>query len=78
MGVCSMTGYRNRLLLTASEEPTLKLHLQPSEDALHAARTAKAAGFMVGGVHDWSSDADWPELRRIADWSAETLGEFEI
>ncbi len=37
MGVCSMTGYRNRLLLTASEEPTLKLHLQPSEDALHAA-----------------------------------------
>ena len=60
-----------------------KLGVRPDEaivfeDALHAARTAKAAGFMVGGVHDWSSDADWPELRRIADWSAETLGEFEI
>ena len=35
-------------------------------------------GFMVGGVHDWSSDTDWPELRHIADWSAATLGEFEI
>lgn len=48
------------------------------EDVLHAAATAKSAGFIVGGVHDISSDADWPELKRIADLSAETLGALEV
>lgn len=42
------------------------------EDALHAARTARAAGFGVVGVYDAHSAADWPELKAISDWQ---LGE---
>lgn len=46
------------------------------EDALHAARTAKKAGFMVCGVYDRSSDADWPALSQLADWAVRDLNEF--
>lgn len=46
------------------------------EDALHAARTARAAGFALAGVYDLSSAADWPELRRIADWSGLSIGDW--
>ena len=58
-----------------------RLNVKPSdaivfEDALHAARTAKSAGFQIGGVYDKSQDADWPELKRISDWSGESLGCF--
>lgn len=68
-----------RCFLAAAE----KLGVRPEEtivfeDALHAARTAKSAGFMVGGVFDESAKADWPEMQRIADWSAPTLGEFPV
>ena len=44
------------------------------EDALHAARTAHAAGFRVVGVYDVHSDADWPELKRISEWHCRELG----
>lgn len=37
------------------------------EDALHAARTAKAAGFYVVGVYDESARADWALLTETAD-----------
>ena len=46
------------------------------EDALHAARTAKKAGFLVCGVYDRSSDADWPALSQLADWAVRDLNEF--
>ena len=38
------------------------------EDALHAARTAKEAGFLVAGVYDPSAEADQPALRALCDW----------
>ncbi len=37
------------------------------EDALHAIRTAKAAGFRVCAVYDASAEADQEEIRRLAD-----------
>ena len=38
------------------------------EDALHAARTAKEAGFLVAGVYDPSAQADQEALRAVCDW----------
>ena len=38
------------------------------EDALHAARTAKEAGFLVAGVYDSSAEGDQEALREICDW----------
>ena len=38
------------------------------EDALHAARTAKEAGFLVAGVYDPSAEGDQEALREICDW----------
>lgn len=43
------------------------------EDALYAARTAKAAGFYVVGVFDQSSADCWKELAALAD---ETIFDF--
>lgn len=45
------------------------------EDAIYAARTAKAAGFYVVGVYDDASAANWAELNAfcdatIRDWRA--------
>ena len=37
------------------------------EDAIYAARTAKAAGFRVVGVYDDASDASWAELNTLCD-----------
>lgn len=37
------------------------------EDALHAVRTAKAAGFYTVGVYDPSGQAHWPEICALAD-----------
>lgn len=37
------------------------------EDALYAAKTAKAAGFPLVGVYDLSADNDRPELEALAD-----------
>lgn len=38
------------------------------EDALHAIRTAKAAGFRVAGIYDPSFEADQEEIRRLSDY----------
>lgn len=38
------------------------------EDALHAIRTAKNAGFRVAAVYDESADSDQEEIRRISDY----------
>ena len=37
------------------------------EDALYAARTAKAAGFYLVGVQDERDDEQWRQLCHIAD-----------
>lgn len=37
------------------------------EDAIYAARTAKAAGFWVVGVYDDASAANWEELNALCD-----------
>ena len=37
------------------------------EDAIYAARTAKAAGFRVVGVYDDTSAASWAELNALCD-----------
>lgn len=38
------------------------------EDALHAARTAKEAGFLVAGVYDSSAEEDQEALKALCDW----------
>ena len=43
-------------------------HTLVFEDALHAARTAKEAGFLVAGVYDPSAQADQEALRAVCDW----------
>lgn len=43
------------------------------EDALHAARTAHDAGFLVCGVYDASAEEDQAELRALADWYVREL-----
>ncbi len=37
------------------------------EDALYAARTAKAAGFYTVGIPEAAYEQDWPELAALAD-----------
>jgi HAD superfamily hydrolase (TIGR01509 family) len=49
-----------------------KLGVQPCdcvvfEDILTAVQTAKNAGFSVYGVYDKSSEADWEQIKQIAD-----------
>ena len=46
------------------------------EDALHAVRTAKEAGFRVAAVYDASSEADQPEIRALADYYIRSYGEW--
>ena len=43
------------------------------EDALYAARTAKAAGFYLVGVYDESARAHWAELTALADEAIQTF-----
>ncbi len=38
------------------------------EDALHAIRTAKSAGFRVAAIYDPSAEEDQAEIRRLADY----------
>lgn len=38
------------------------------EDALHAARTASAAGFLVAGVYDPSAQAEQQALQKLCRW----------
>lgn len=48
------------------------------EDALHAIKTAKAAGFLVAAVFDKSADADKAEIRSTADWYLNSFDEWEM
>ena len=38
------------------------------EDAVHAIRTAKAAGFRVAAIYDPAAEDDQEEIRRLADY----------
>lgn len=53
-------------------------HMVVFEDALHAARTAKAAGFLVAGVYDASAAADQAALRDLCDWYLPSLDSWRI
>ena len=46
------------------------------EDALHAIRTAKAAGFRVAAVYDASAEADQAEIRGLADYYIRSFDEM--
>ena len=46
------------------------------EDALHAIRTAKDAGFRVCGVYDPSAEKDQAEIRRISDYYIRSFEEM--
>lgn len=46
------------------------------EDALHAIRTAKSAGFRVAAVYDPSAEEDQPEIRALADYYIRSFEEF--
>ena len=46
------------------------------EDALHAIRTAKAAGFRVAAVYDPSAEADQAEIRSLADYYIRSFDEM--
>ena len=47
------------------------------EDALHALRTAKAAGFRTAAVYD-ESEPEQEELRRLADYYIESFEEMTL
>lgn len=46
------------------------------EDALHAIRTAKAAGFRVAAVYDPAAEAEQEEIRRLADYYIRSFDEM--
>ena len=46
------------------------------EDAIHAIRTAKKAGFPVVGVFDDASKEVWGEIKAISDWSLSDLSDL--
>ena len=46
------------------------------EDALHAVRTAKAAGFRVAAVYDPAAESDQAELRQLADYYIRSFEEM--
>lgn len=46
------------------------------EDAVHAIRTAKRAGFRVCGVYDPSAEADQAEIRRLSDYYIRSFEEM--
>ena len=46
------------------------------EDALHAIRTAKAAGFRVAAVYDASAEDDQEEIRSLADYYIRSFEEM--
>ena len=47
------------------------------EDALHALRTAKKAGFQTVGVYDRASSADQEDIRKTADIYLPEFSDFE-
>lgn len=63
---------RSLELLNTGVEETLVF-----EDALHAIKTAKAAGFTVIGVHDESAAADEEAIRACADGYIYSFREWE-
>ncbi len=46
------------------------------EDAVHAIRTAKRAGFRVCGVYDSSAEADQAEIRQLSDYYIRSFEEM--
>lgn len=48
------------------------------EDALHAIKTAKAAGFSVAGLYDKSADGDREEIISSVDWYLNSFDEWEM
>ncbi|NLX77173.1 MAG: HAD family hydrolase [Clostridiaceae bacterium] len=48
------------------------------EDALHAIKSAKAAGLRVAAVYDDSSDEDWEEIKTISDICLYSFEDWDI
>ncbi|MEA4889832.1 MAG: HAD family phosphatase [Clostridiaceae bacterium] len=46
------------------------------EDAVHAIRTAKKAGFRVAAVYDRSAESDQAEIRSLADYQLASFAEW--
>jgi len=46
------------------------------EDAYHAIKTAKEAGYPVCAVYDFSADPHRSEIEALADWNVLTIDEF--
>lgn len=73
---CSQYGSKTKpdIFLEAAR----RLGSEPSktlvfEDALHAAVSAKRAGFLVAGVYDPSADAQREQMRALCDWYLPSL-----
>lgn len=48
------------------------------EDAFHAIKTAKEAGFMVVGVYDASAAVDTNAIKKLADYYINYFDEWEV
>lgn len=48
------------------------------EDALHAARSARAGGFLVVGVYDPSAQGDREQMKLVSNWYLEALDDPEF
>ena len=71
--VLSSSQYGPKTRPDIYREAARRLGAQPRdivvfEDALHAARTAKQAGFLVAGVYEPSAEADSAQMRAVCDW----------
>lgn len=65
-------------LAAAQSLGTAPEHTLVFEDALHAARTARAAGFLVAGVWDTSAEKDQEGLRQCCHWYLTRLDDPEF
>ena len=46
------------------------------EDALYAMRSAHDAGMRVCAIEDATQASDWPEIRKLADWTVKSYSEL--
>lgn len=65
------------------EEAAKCLQTKPNEtlvfeDALHAAETAKRAGFLVVGLYDEASRANWEEIQKLTDISMKEMNAAKL
>lgn len=75
----SLTKQNSEIYKHAAKQLNLKINeCIVIEDALHAIRTAKKAGFIVWGVADQSNLKDWKKIRLVSDLTFKDMEYMEV